>query len=410
MKGNNEPQRVEADSKGKYSLFPQQEDQPEKHMAPAETLSEEKIVVTEKGALEKEDIQVQRRSPITVLSEDEGYLLEEDEFTLKTEARIEYTEKYSQEDKTKKPKKKKTKIEGIELATIKHQGKTLKMVKELVSEWRPKTRSKNKLRLNMKKLLNPRMKTEEINVLDDESSDEELKIKKEAVINSPVSEHTKEKRSLKSAEDCSLTQTKLSAVFLELKDEIIKEQQKKEIEVSYSENQNLIDETTPIETTSQENPIFHGVSSELLQEDEDIFRRLNVPLLPNEMQNTITGKVFDSDMENLQRTIKQYRHQMKCMQETNDALVLANRRLREDLQEVNENYQELITVSKEALKRKRSTDLHYAELKQNVKDLQQKNEKLTRKLAETEAEQKRDRKKAQISDGIALLVEAAKDL
>ena len=44
------------------------------------------------------------------------------------------------------------------------------------------------------------------------------------------------------------------------------------------------------------------------------------------------------------------------MQETNDGLVIANRRLREDLEEVNNDYQELITVSREALKRKRNTE------------------------------------------------------
>ena len=48
---------------------------------------------------------------------------------------------------------------------------------------------------------------------------------------------------------------------------------------------------------------------------------------------------------------------MEYMQETNDGLILANRRLREDLQEVNDHYQEITAVSKEALKRKRNIDL-----------------------------------------------------
>ena len=43
------------------------------------------------------------------------------------------------------------------------------------------------------------------------------------------------------------------------------------------------------------------------------------------------------------------------MQETNDGLVMENRRLREDLEEVNNHYQELITVLREVLKRKRKT-------------------------------------------------------
>ena len=40
------------------------------------------------------------------------------------------------------------------------------------------------------------------------------------------------------------------------------------------------------------------------------------------------------------------------MHETNYGLVAANRRLREDLEEVNSHYRELIAVSKEALKKK----------------------------------------------------------
>ena len=85
--------------------------------------------------------------------------------------------------------------------------------------------------------------------------------------------------------------------------------------------------------------------------------------MPSDVQDTTTGKAFDSYRENLQRTIKQYRYQMDYLQETNDGLILANKRLREDLQEVNEHYQELIAVSKAAVKRKRSNDVQCTELK-----------------------------------------------
>ena len=84
--------------------------------------------------------------------------------------------------------------------------------------------------------------------------------------------------------------------------------------------------------------------------------------------------------------------------------------LREYLQEVNEHFQELTTVSKEALKRKRTTDFQCTELKKTVKDLQQENEELTRRLASMEDEQRRATEKAQALDGIALLAEVAKDL
>ena len=101
---------------------------------------------------------------------------------------------------------------------------------------------------------------------------------------------------------------------------------------------------------------------------------------------------------------------MEYMQETNNGLILANRRLREDLEEVNDHYQELTAVSKEALKRKRSTDLQCAELKLTIKSLQQQNKEIRRRMIDMEDEQQKARKKAQALDGIDLLAEVAKDL
>ena len=98
------------------------------------------------------------------------------------------------------------------------------------------------------------------------------------------------------------------------------------------------------------------------------------------------------------------------MQETNDGLVMANRILREDFDEVNSHYQELIAVSREALKRKRNTEGQFTMLKQTIKDLQQQNEELTRKIADMEADQLKARRKAQALEGIALLAKASKDL
>ena len=46
------------------------------------------------------------------------------------------------------------KKEGVLISHVKFQGKSYAMLGESI--WRPKTRPKNKLRLNMKKLLNPK--------------------------------------------------------------------------------------------------------------------------------------------------------------------------------------------------------------------------------------------------------------
>ena len=132
--------------------------------------------------------------------------------------------------------------------------------------------------------------------------------------------------------------------------------------------------------------------------------------MPSYEQEIMIERSFDSDKENLQKTIKQYKQQMNYMQEINEGLMMENGRLREDVQDVNEHFQELKTVSKEVLKRKRTTDLQCTELKETVKDLQQKNGEFTKRIADLEEEQRRARKKFQALDGIDLLAEAAKDL
>ena len=89
---------------------------------------------------------------------------------------------------------------------------------------------------------------------------------------------------------------------------------------------------------------------------------------------------------------------------------MANRRLREYLEDINIHYQELIVVSKEALKRKRKTQTLCAELKQNIQEVTHQNQELSKRVEDLEAEQQRTRRKTQALEGIALLAKSAKDL
>ena len=98
------------------------------------------------------------------------------------------------------------------------------------------------------------------------------------------------------------------------------------------------------------------------------------------------------------------------MHATNNGLVTANRRLREDLEEVNNHYQELIAVSKEALKRKRQIENQFIELKQTIQELTHQKEELTKKVAYLEEDHQKARRKAQALEGIDLLEEVAKEL
>ena len=63
------------------------------------------------------------------------------------------------------------KSEGVLISSLKFCGKSYAMIGE--SNWIPKTRPKNKIRLNMKNLLNPKLDKEKITVIDSDSSSQE---------------------------------------------------------------------------------------------------------------------------------------------------------------------------------------------------------------------------------------------
>ena len=95
--------------------------------------------------------------------------------------------------------------------------------------------------------------------------------------------------------------------------------------------------------------------------------------------------------KNLQNTVKQYKYQISFLNETNEVLVMENRRLKENLEDINTHYQELIVVSKEALKRKRETQGKFEELNQKIQDLTQQNQELSKGVEDLETEQQRTR-------------------
>ena len=133
--------------------------QPSLQLPPVAHSEEAKISDEEKDAVLEDEMQAKQRIPLTILSEDEGYLLEDehpiDEVGLSVESCGEFL---SSECKTAKPKKKK---------------------RTAVPYRRPKTRPTNKLRWNMKKLLKPKLNTRQEAIVIDSSSNEEIEIVKQ---------------------------------------------------------------------------------------------------------------------------------------------------------------------------------------------------------------------------------------
>ena len=60
----------------------------------------------------------------------------------------------------------------LQVLEVKSQKKYLLQMGK--SKWRPKTRATNKIRLNMKRILNPKMKNEKVTIIEDSSSEENM--------------------------------------------------------------------------------------------------------------------------------------------------------------------------------------------------------------------------------------------
>ena len=149
---------------------------------------------------------------------------------------------------------------------------------EEASYFRPKTRSRNKLRLNMKKLLNPRLYTNEVTVLDDVSPEKNPEIKKSsrkgkkpAAVKVPYVHPVEVKSSSRSLEDSSKPAFKLSEMFFEIRSDLLKQPQLKK-------------EVPSVEVTGEENPSIVDTPANLLIDDADIFKRLNIPWRPTDEQ------------------------------------------------------------------------------------------------------------------------------
>ena len=122
-----------------------------------------------------------------------------------------------------------------------------------------------------------------------------------------------------------------------------------------------------------------------------IFKKMNIPWLSNQ-DSALHGEVYmDSEVENLTKNLNQHKSQIDFLNEINDKLVMTNRILREYLEDINAHYQELIVVSKEALKRKRQIQNQVEDLTQQVQNLTKQNEMLLNKveILEMELEQRK---------------------
>ena len=90
------------------------------------------------------------------------------------------------------------------------------MLGEIGVGWRPKTRPKNKLRLDMIKLLNPKLAQKKFTVIEDSSSQEELEDNKYLNV-----KEMKGKKQIILEDKLAFTETKISEIFKEVRKKVI---------------------------------------------------------------------------------------------------------------------------------------------------------------------------------------------
>ena len=124
------------------------------------------------------------------------------------------------------------------------------------------------------------------------------------------------------------------------------------------------------------------------------------------MQNLSEGKEdikeeeinINSELNQCQRSLQIYKEQTKYLQDINEKLLVANKRLREDMEEKEAAFQKLLMVSRNILKEKRSMQQKLDQVKAQEKE----NDK--------DKEFARLKRRSQVLNDLATLAEASRSL
>ena len=75
------------------------------------------------------------------------------------------------------------------------------------------------------------------------------------------------------------------------------------------------------------------------------------------------------ELNQIKRYLQTYKEQTNFLQSINEKLMTANKRLREDLEEKEADYQKLLSIYKDILKDKRTIQKHYEHMKTQSKEV-----------------------------------------
>ena len=136
----------------------------------------------------------------------------------------------------------------------------------------------------MKKLLNPKLAKEKVTVIDDSSSEEKL---------DDGEDGNKGKKQIESKGKSVMTDTKIFDIILEIRNQMFQEQQQSEENNSCLEKKEMVEQKVPCKAESEEHPGFPVTSTEIMEEDEEIYKKLKILWTLDGMQTIAGDKCID---------------------------------------------------------------------------------------------------------------------
>ena len=153
----------------------------------------------------------------------------------------------------------------------------------------------------MKKLLNPKLAKKKITVIEDSSSQEELEDNEDQ-----NEKDMKGKKEMVSENKSAFTETKISEIFKEVRKKVISDHHQEDSKKQHSvissfcaEKEKVADPSAQCSVEVNESLGVPVAMTKQLEEDEEIFKKLKIPWMPEEMHPILEGKCIDSENENL---------------------------------------------------------------------------------------------------------------
>ena len=131
----------------------------------------------------------------------------------------------------------------------------------------------------------------------------------------------------------------------------------------------------------------------------------SVSKLPQEYEVLMKEESIEitPELNHIKKSLQTYKEQTRFLQNINENLMTANKRLQEDLEEKEVDYQKLLSISKDILKEKRTIQKQFEHMKTQSKEVHN-------QMENKDAEFSRLQRRSQVLSDLTILVEASKSL